>query len=253
MSSDKGVELLRRAIAAKTFAADIKALRLTFGIPEKGFENQEAAIAWRFDNRGKIVNHIAKPNKSTALALFKERRHEQALAKIARKYNLPPTLTFLLENYLLHPESAFKSNENKYFACDIELPSWEGSPLSVEQYWKESGSPYVRLLIHGRATPEDVVKFVRKNWSKIAALAGQEKGAHKTNQIRITRNALRDSLISELDGLEKDALQERLPRAFRKAKLNRYEAIALIVKNEGYEITTEAVKKVIQRLKSRGH
>lgn len=239
-ANKKAEELLYKASLKKSFDEDLINIRKEYNISEIGFDTLTKACGWRFANKGKFVDFFVNKSKETAESLLKEREFNRRLIEILKKYDLPITLLYSLEEYVLYNKPFNIPNQKPYFACAIDNPKWDNSPLSEDEYWKYMDISYVRLLIHRDATRHDVKKYIDRNWSEITMYFNKKRKT-KTNRIRVSGNRQRDEMIFELYSKTREELC---------LKKGEYKDIVVSGKmNElGFmEVTSDIVRTIVSR------
>ncbi|HBB56791.1 TPA: hypothetical protein DEW47_03095 [Patescibacteria group bacterium] len=246
MSGDKidkkANELFYWATENPSFIEDIKALRKKYKISENGFRTLFEIEKWREKHRGQLVNYLLKQNKKTAQKLLEEREFEIYLLRLLNNHELPITLLYMVEEYLLTNNTKITS-ARYFFPCAIEKSDWKGKPLSEEELWDEAGLSYTKLLIHNLATKPDVKRFIDSHWGKIQSKDKLKKG-QKTNRIRSTTHKERDRYIFELY-YSKDLDTSKEVGGYKREK-----AIAKLVKDRFCEdLDWMTIRKIAHRQK----
>jgi len=246
----KAEELLFRASQKESFEGDLVSIREEYNIPTNGFETMKESGNWRFANRAKIAEFIVNECKETAEAVLKEREYDRDLVKMLRKYELPVTLLYLLEAYVLYNKPFDVPYEKLYFACAIDNPKWAGGPLSEDEHWEYMGIPYVRLLIHADTNRSDVKKYIDDNWWDIKRYFKSD--TNKKKRIRVSTHKDRDNLIYELSKKTVKELKETQSPEFKDASMVNNDRISHIVfEKTGEKLGQDNIKRIIAKERKR--
>ena len=173
-----GVEFLYKLYGEQGFRQDIIGARKHLGIPEGGFIEDGMDEKWMKDN------HI-----------FDLMAVESYLQK---KYKISIAYIWQLSDYIFFGEIRNKANmkippsvviEKYAHRKDIGLGD-------VEEFYKETAEPYVKLYILGNASKSDILGFINKNWKEIEDVLVEQRGERR--MIRTTTYKGRNQLIKEL-------------------------------------------------------
>lgn len=237
---NKAEELFYRASLREAFRADVLKIRTMFGIPGNGFKSAEAAKKWLSDY---ISNKQPDPPGTN---FFVEERN------FLIKHRLPLNASTLFHSHiLLNGEQHIYQNLDDGI-CEIDdnvgtIAEVE-SPISIriisptETKWHISGQSFVKLFISASATPTDVQRYIKNNWSMIQEAFKKQLGNKQLVRVRMATHKKRDENILELYSLSRQEL------GLRKGQYKDI-AVASRMAELGYKVTPENVRKIISRQK----
>ncbi len=241
---DKAGELFYRASLKEAFHNDLLKIRVMFSIPRDGFKSTEVAKKW-------ISDYIStkEPNDPPGTNYFVEERN------FLIKHKLPLNASTLFHSYVLLNGKQSIYGDFDGDICEIDdnigtIAEIE-SPVSVriisptETKWHASGQAFVKLFISANATPTDVQRYIKNNWSTIREALKKQLGNKQLVRVRTITHKERDEKILELYSLSRQEL------GLNKGERGQYKDIAVASRMTelGYKVTADNVRKIISRQK----
>jgi len=221
MSGDKRAkEIFYRASQKDGFEEDIVAFRKKHKIPKEGFFNKSKKMDWKSTSR---------------------QEYEDDANKLLKKYSIPFPLRRLLYSYINYSADVEHNYPLHEFACDFDDPRFDGTRMSVERLWKESGTKYTRLLIHDSASLEDVKDFLDTHWPRMEQdLRGRGKDKKPLVYATSDKRKRKKELVIKFYKMTREQLG--LKKGEYKNK-----GIADRLKDYGFHISEDNVKQIISR------
>ncbi|HEY4515583.1 MAG TPA: hypothetical protein VJH67_00110 [Candidatus Paceibacterota bacterium] len=232
MSNDKKVSVFFEKLDKnKLFQIKIRNIRAGFGIEIDGYNSLKDGFGWLLKKESWDEDMFKKND----VDYQKLQSFNKAKQNLIGDFKIPLSFVEFLESKIVFSDKVLK----KYFlpnnfGCLLIESRFQDQEFNPEEYWKKSGEPYVKLLIHKGASRDSVKEYISKNWKKIEKIIGKE--------VRIRKRPMseRDGLIFDFSKKSNEAL------GIKQYEKSRDIVIARLMKENGFsEVTAEIVRKVV--------
>lgn len=161
-----GEEFLFKLSLKENFQRDLINARKHLGIPEKGSTGESDRQKW-------LANHDVFDLLAVELELQK-------------RYKISVAYQEFLDDYIFFGKLKSKVTTKKPPVAIIDQFSHKFDSGNIEEFYRETGEPYVKVLIFGWGSKNDVVEFIKNNWKTIEGALWEQRGGHGREIIRKT-------------------------------------------------------------------
>jgi hypothetical protein len=188
--TNKAIEFLYKLSTRSDFINDIKEIKKKLKIPDNGFKaiDDQERLKWF--------------KKTNTLDLMKK------YLFIREKYSIPIAYNSVLQEYIETGKLETKRKQDELSAF-IDPVAHIKNTGNAEDYFREIGEPFAKIIILGNNSKTDVINFIDNNWEKIEDVF-LEQGHIVGKRVRKSTNKNRDSLIIELSRKPIKELRDRL-------------------------------------------
>ena len=227
IKTNKAIELLYRLSLRVDFQKDIEKARIILNIPSHGFSS--------YRERQESINNIDS-------ILFTDQ-----ILNILKKYKISLAYYVPLQEYLEMGKIKTKTKQEEFVAVIDDFAHRNDIDSgNLEEFYREFGEPFAKVLILGNSTKSDVIDFINRNWNKIQSILA-EQGNNPNQRIRKKKdkNKDRDKNIIELSKETTENLKKQLGNPI--GTLYKEDLIKKIMERDGYHISDGYIRKIIQQ------